>query len=255
MKIIFLGTGTSQGVPVIGCKCYTCLSEDAHDKRLRSSVFVEVDDTAMVIDTGPDFRQQILREHIIKLDAVIFTHGHKDHTAGLDDVRAFNFMQKKPMDVYATRIVQNTIKREYNYAFADEKYPGVPQINLHLITNKPFIVNNIEVVPVKAIHYISVVFGYRLKNFAYLTDVSKIAPKEISKLYNLDVLVINALREKKHYSHFNIEQAIQLIDEVKPKRAFLTHISHNMGRQAQMESTLPDNVRFAWDGLEIMVND
>ena len=254
MKIIFLGTGTSQGVPVIGCNCNTCMSDDAHDKRLRSSVYIEINDTTMVIDTGPDFRQQMLREHIIKLDAVLFTHGHKDHTAGLDDVRAFNFSQKRAMDVYATTAVQNTIKREYNYAFSKEKYPGVPQINPNVITNKPFMVKNIEVIPVKATHYTNTVFGYRILNLAYMTDVSKISTKEINKLYNLDVLVINALREKKHYSHFNLQQALELITTLSPKRAFLTHISHNMGREKDMLPLLPENVRFAYDGLEVIVN-
>jgi phosphoribosyl 1,2-cyclic phosphate phosphodiesterase len=251
MKVIFLGTGTSQGVPVIACDCSTCNSPDVKDKRLRSSVYVEVNETAMVIDTGPDFRQQMLRENINKLDAVLLTHGHKDHTAGLDDVRAYNFKQNRAMGVYAAAAVQNTIKREFNYAFSREKYPGVPQIIQHVISNKPFMVNDIEIIPVEAAHYFLKVFGYRINNFAYMTDVSEISTKEKKKLLNLDVLVINALRVKIHYSHFNLEQALNLIKEVAPKKAYLTHISHMMGRQADLEAMLPKNVKFAFDGLQL----
>lgn len=253
MKIIFLGTGTSQGVPVIACDCYTCTSSDVRDKRLRSSVFVEVNNTSMVIDTGPDFRQQMLRENIRKLDAVLFTHDHKDHTGGLDDVRAFNFMQNRAMDVYAASSVQNAIKREFNYAFSREKYPGVPQIIQHVVRNKPFQVNNIQIIPVEASHYFLKVFGYRINDFAYMTDVSEISAKEKKKLLGLEVLVINALRVKIHYSHFNLEQALNLIKEVAPKKAYLTHISHMMGRQAEMETQLSGNVKFAYDGLELTI--
>jgi phosphoribosyl 1,2-cyclic phosphate phosphodiesterase len=253
MKIIFLGTGTSQGVPVIACDCYTCTSSDVKDKRLRSSVYLEVGDTSMVIDTGPDFRQQMLRENIRKLDAVLFTHDHKDHTGGLDDVRAFNFRQNRAMDVYAASSVQNAIKREFNYAFSREKYPGVPQIIQHVVKNKPFQVNNIQIIPVEASHYFLKVFGYRINDFAYMTDVSEISAKEKKKLLGLDVLVINALRVKIHYSHFNLEQALNLIKEVAPKKAYLTHISHMMGRQAEMETQLPGNVKFAYDGLELTI--
>jgi phosphoribosyl 1,2-cyclic phosphate phosphodiesterase len=253
MKVIFLGTGTSQGVPVIACDCNNCTSPDSRDKRLRSSVYIEVNNTALVVDTGPDFRQQMLRENIKKLDAVILTHDHKDHTAGLDDVRAFNFSQKCAMDVYAVPSVQKTIKREFNYAFAREKYPGVPQIIQHVVSNKPFMINDVRVVPVQATHYFMKVFGYRIDDFAYLTDVSEISTKEKKKLLNLDVLVINALRVKIHYSHFNLEQALNLINEVAPKKAYLTHISHMMGRQADMEAQLPENVKFAYDGLKLML--
>lgn len=253
MKIIFLGTGTSQGVPVIACNCHTCSSPDEKDKRLRASVYLEVNDTAIVIDTGPDFRQQMLREKIDKLDAVILTHGHKDHIGGLDDVRAYNFIQNQAMDVYAAASVQTTIKREFQYAFSHEKYPGVPQIIQHVIRNKPFAVNNINVIPVEASHYFLKVFGFRIFDFAYLTDVSEISDKEKKKLLNLEVLAINALRPKIHYSHFNLQQALQLIDEVKPKLAFLTHISHMMGRGAEVEPTLPENVRFAYDGLQLNI--
>jgi phosphoribosyl 1,2-cyclic phosphate phosphodiesterase len=253
MKIIFLGTGTSQGVPVIACTCDTCLSDDPRDKRLRSSIHVEVNGLSIVIDTCPDFRQQMLREHINVLDAVLLTHEHKDHTGGLDDVRAFNFIQNKALDVYGSSNVQSAIKREFNYAFAREKYPGVPLIQQHVITNKPFQIKDVTIVPVQATHYFLKVFGYRIENFAYLTDVSSIQSKELKKLKDLDVLVINALRKKIHYSHYNLAQALELIEIVKPRKAYLTHISHQMGKQADVEKELPENVKFAYDSLSLQL--
>ena len=253
MKIIFLGTGTSQGVPVIACQCPTCVSIDPRDKRLRSSIHIEVDGVSIVIDTGPDFRQQMLHEHINVLDAVLLTHEHKDHTGGMDDVRAYNFFMNKAMDVYGSSNVQKAIKREFNYAFAHEKYPGVPLIQQHVITNKPFHIKNVEVIPVQVTHYFLKVFGYRIKNFAYLTDVSSIQPKELKKLKDLDVLVINALRKKIHYSHYNLAQALELIEVVKPRMAYLTHVSHQMGKQADVEKELPENVKFAYDGLSLQL--
>lgn len=253
MKIIFLGTGTSQGVPVIACTCSTCLSDDLRDKRLRSSIHVEVNGLSIVIDTCPDFRQQMLREKITLLDAVLLTHEHKDHTGGMDDVRAFNFFQNKALDVYGSTSVQKAIKREFNYAFAREKYPGVPLIQQHVITTKPFSIKDVTIIPIQATHYFLKVFGYRIGNFAYLTDVSSIQPKEIKKLKDLDVLVINALRKKIHYSHYNLAQALELIEIVKPRKAYLTHISHQMGKQADVEKELPDNVKFAYDGLSLQL--
>lgn len=253
MKLIFLGTGTSQGVPVIACNCETCASQDAKDKRLRSSVYLETEGLSLVIDTGPDFRQQMLREKIHKLDAVLFTHEHKDHTAGLDDVRAFNFIQNRPMDVYAVARVQKIIKKEFNYAFAIIKYPGVPEINRHIITKKPFRINSVEIIPIEGVHYFLKVMGYRIGRMAYLTDISSISDREKTKLQNLEVLIVNALRKKRHYSHFNLEQALNLINEVKPRRAYLTHISHMMGKHAEVEKELPDHVKFAYDGLEIII--
>jgi len=253
MKVTFLGTGTSQGVPVITCTCETCMSTDSRDKRLRSSVLIETDDLTLVIDTGPDFRQQMLREHVKKLDAVILTHEHKDHIAGLDDIRAYNFMQKCAMDIYARASVQRAIKKEFNYAFSKKKYPGIPQIIQHDISNKPFSICGLEIIPVEATHYFLKIFGYRIGNFAYLTDASDIAPKEKKKLHGLDVLVVNALRTKIHYSHYNLEQALNLIRELEPKKAYLTHISHMMGKHEEIEKLLPENVHFAFDGLKISV--
>ncbi len=251
MKITFLGTGTSQGVPIIACECSTCQSSDERDKRLRSSVLIEIDETVLVIDTGPDFRQQMLREKVSKLDAILITHDHKDHIAGLDDIRAFNYKQQRPMDVYARARVHNSVKREFGYAFSEEKYPGVPQINQHVITNNIFTIGDIAIQPIEAFHFHLKIFGFRIKNMAYLTDVSRIEAKEMEKLQNLDVLIVNALRIKNHYSHFNLEQALQLIDDVKPKKAYLTHISHLMGKYEDISALLPKNVEFAYDGLRL----
>ncbi len=253
MQITFLGSGTSQGVPVITCTCETCLSDDSRDKRLRSSILVEISDFVFVIDTGPDFRQQMLRENVKRLDAVIFTHEHKDHIAGLDDIRAYNFMQHCAMDVYARASVNRIIKKEFNYAFCKEKYPGIPQIVQHDITNHAFKIKDVEILPIEARHYMLKIFGYRIGNFAYLTDASDITPKEKKKLKGLEVLVVNALRCKAHYSHYNLEQALNLISEVKPEKAYLTHISHLMGKHKDIEKLLPDHVHFAYDGLKINV--
>ena len=253
MKITFLGTGTSQGVPVIACHCQTCQSVDVRDKRLRSSLLVEVGATVMVIDTGPDFRQQMLREGVARLDAVLLTHGHKDHVAGLDDVRAFNYLQQCPMDVFAAADVQAIVKTEFGYAFSEERYPGVPQIAQHVITDTEFFVQEVAILPIEAFHYHLKVFGYRIGEMAYLTDVSQIDALEKEKLRNLDVLIVNALRIKNHYSHYNLQQALNLIEEMQPRKAFLTHISHIMGKCEDAEKLLPENVKFAYDGLKLFI--
>ena len=247
MKITFLGTGTSQGVPVIACKCEVCCSTDKNDKRLRSSVLIEIENQIFVIDAGPDFRQQMLRKNVQKLDAILLTHEHKDHIGGLDDVRAFNFVMKKPSEIYAEKRVHEAIKREYAYVFAKFKYPGIPQMNLHEIDETPFLINNIKIEPLRVYHHKLPILGFKIGNFAYITDTNSIPDKK--KLYKLDILVINALRKEKHISHFNLHEALDLINEVKPKKAYLTHISHLMGKHEITGKELPENVFLAYDGL------
>ena len=251
MRITFLGTGTSQGVPVIACKCPVCLSNDKKDIRLRSSVLIEIDGNTFVIDTGPDFRYQMLRANVNVLDAVLITHGHKDHIGGLDDVRAFNYILKKPIDVYASKFDQDSIKREFYYAFAKFKYPGVPVINLHTINNKPFIIKNTKIIPIETLHYHVNVYGFRIGDFTYLTDANFISEKEKQKIKGSKILVVNALRRKKHISHFTLDEAIALINEIKPEKGYLTHISHLMGLHEDVEKELPENIKIAYDGLEL----
>lgn len=253
MKITFLGTGTSQGVPVIGCKCETCTSDDMHDKRLRSSILIEVEHKIFVIDTGPDFRQQMLREQVRDITAILFTHEHKDHIAGLDDIRAFNYIHKRAMEVYADERVEKALRREYAYVFAEDKYPGIPQMNVHTIENKDFYIEDIKITPIRLMHYKLPIFGFRIKDFTYLTDTNYIAAEEKEKIKGTKVLVVNALRKKKHISHFNLEEALELIAEIKPERAYLTHVSHLMGKQADVEKELPQNVFFAYDGLMLEI--
>lgn len=252
MRLTFLGTGTSQGVPVIGCRCEICLSEDQRDKRLRTSALVEVDKNTFVIDTGPDFRQQMLRNMPTDMPKVLFTHEHKDHIAGLDDIRAFNFKYHKPIDIYATQQVQDAIKREYHYIFAAQKYPGVPRVNLFDISHgEEFNVSGTPILPIKLQHYNMPVFGFRIKRMAYITDANYIAPEEMEKLRGLDVLVINALRKEPHISHFTLTEALEVIAELKPKRSYLTHISHLLGKHEEVSQELPKNVFLATDGLSI----
>ena len=251
MKIEFLGTGTSQGVPVVACDCPVCLSKNEKDKRLRTAALIEVDGLNLVIDAGPDFRQQMLRIGLRKLDAIFLTHEHTDHLFGLDDIRAFNWTQGHSMDIYAEARVQESIRRVFNYVFTKEKYPGIPQMNLHLIENKPFFAGPVEVIPIRGYHHLLPVFGFRIGKLAYLTDMKTIEDAEKEKLRGLDVLVVNALRIEKHISHFNLEEALRLIDEVKPGRAYLTHISHLMGFHDDIRQKLPENVFMAYDGLRV----
>lgn len=255
MKITFLGTGTSQGVPVIACGCDVCASEDPRDKRLRSSILIETGELKIVVDCGPDFRQQMLRENVTTIDAILVTHGHKDHLGGLDDVRAFNYVNQRPADVYATKEVQRIIKMEFSYAFEKNPYPGVPEIILYTLKNREFFIGEQKIIPIKALHYNNnkYVFGYRLGDFTYITDAVKISNREKKKIVGTKVFVLNALRKEKHYSHFNLDQALALINEIKPERAFLTHISHQMGRYADVSKELPSNVKLAYDGLQIEV--
>ena len=251
MRITFLGTGTSQGVPVIACGCEVCRSLDFRDKRLRVSIHIEIEGKSFVIDTGPDFRQQMLRERIQTLDAVIFTHEHKDHTAGLDDVRAYNFSQKKDMPIYARPTVLEQIQQEFAYAFAEIKYPGTPQITLNEIYHSPFVVEGITFNPIEVLHYKLPVYGFRIGDFTYITDVNYISDQALEKVKGSKVLVIGALRKEKHISHFTLDEAIEVFKKVQPEQGFITHISHQMGLHREVEEELPPFVRLAYDGLSI----
>lgn len=253
MKVTFLGTGTSQGIPVIACGCSVCKSEDKYDKRLRSSVLIEINDKNIVIDAGPDFRYQMLRENITKIDAILITHSHKDHIGGLDDVRAYNYIMRKPIDVYARDNAQFLLKREFYYAFEDDKYPGTPDINIKTISNEPFFIDNIKVVPVDVLHYKLNIFGFRIQDFTYITDANFIGDKEMDKIMGSKVIVLNALRKNKHISHFTLDEAISVLEKLKPEKAFLTHLSHLMGLHKEVEKDLPGFIKLAYDGLQIEI--
>lgn len=246
-----LGSGTSQGIPVIACDCHVCTSDKAEDNRLRCSVLLEIGGKNYVIDAGPDFRQQMLKFRVKSLEAVLFTHEHKDHVAGLDDVRAFNFIENRDMDIYCSKAVEEALKREYHYAFQEDKYPGIPQLNIITIENKPFeLLGSIPVMPVEVMHYFMPVLGFRVGDFAYITDAKTVEDAEVEKLNGLKVLVVNALRKEPHISHFNLEEALAFIDRVKPEKAYLTHISHLFGTHEEIENELPENVFAAYDGLK-----
>lgn len=252
MELTFLGTGTSQGVPVIGCRCEVCISTDPRDNRLRTSAMIRVNERTYVFDTGPDFRQQMLREAPDNVDAVIFTHEHKDHIAGLDDIRPFNFRSGAALDIYATEAVQTALRREYHYVFSDYKYPGIPEINVHTIhPQKDFDIHGTVFTPVQVLHHKMPVLGFRIGDLAYLTDLNYIAPEEMEKLKGLDVLVLDALRKEKHISHLSLSEAIEMVGILKPKRAYFTHISHLLGAHEEVQRELPPNVYLAYDGLRV----
>lgn len=250
MIVTFLGTGTSQGVPVVACSCDVCINAQQKDHRLRTSVLVEVDDLIICIDAGPDFRQQMLRENVQKLDAIVITHSHRDHIAGLDDVRSFNYLSKRPVDIYATSNDQKEIKREFSYAF-NNKYPGLPRFNFITINDNDFYVKNTKITPVSVLHFNMEVLGFRIGDFAYVTDTNYIPPSSLAKLEDCKVLVINALRRRKHASHFNLEEALRVIEFLKPDTAYLSHIGHLMGFHKDLEKELPIGVNVAYDGLKI----
>lgn len=251
MKITFLGTGTSQGVPVIACSCEVCVSNDPRDQRLRTSIMVSENGRNLVVDTGPDFRQQMLNAKVRSLDAVVFTHEHKDHVAGLDDIRAFNYVQKRKMDVYATDRVGEALRREFHYVFADIRYPGVPEVDLHAFDARPFEAAGFELTPIRVMHHRLPVTAFRIRDFVYITDANYIADEEYEKVRGCKVLVINALRIETHMSHFNLEQALAIINDIQPERAYLIHISHMFGKHAEVQAKLPAHVFIANDGLEI----
>ena len=251
MKLTFLGTGTSQGVPVIACPCPMCQSTDEHDKRLRTSALIEVDGVNILIDAGPDFRQQMLRARVKQLDGILLTHEHKDHIGGLDDVRAFNFVNRKPMDIYAEERVQNALKQEYAYVFADQRYPGIPEMNLFNLDGYPFDVCGVKVQPIRCFHYKLPVFGFRIGDLTYITDANFISEEEKEKMVGTKYLVINALRKQKHISHFTLSEALKLVEELSPRKAFITHISHQMGFYEEIMAELPQNVCLAYDGLVV----
>jgi phosphoribosyl 1,2-cyclic phosphate phosphodiesterase len=252
MKVYFLGTGTSQGIPVIGSNHSVCKSENPKDKRLRVSVWIYTDEFSVVIDCGPDFRQQMLKSKCEKIDAILYTHEHSDHTAGLDDIRPYNFKQGA-MPIYAHKRVLENLKKRFDYIFETEnKYPGSPSVvTFEVVNNQPFSIKNQEIIPINATHGTLQVFGYRINDFAYLTDVKTIDEAEINKIKGLKVLVINALREEPHHSHFNLKEALEFVNLIRPEKAYFTHISHILGFHDEVEAKLPENVFLAYDNLEI----
>lgn len=251
VRLEFLGTGTSQGVPVLGCHCEVCISANNRDKRLRSSVLFTVNDVNIVVDTGPDFRYQMLRCGKVDVDAVLYTHEHIDHISGLDDIRAINFLQRKDMPLYGSEGVKESLHRIYHYAFSDNPYPGVPMLQFNLIQNKPFRVAGVDVVPIRVEHGAMPVFGFRIGDVTYITDAKHITEKELDKVRGSKIIVLNALRRTEHHSHLNLEQAMALMHELKPERGYFTHISHLLGAHSEVEKELPPHIRLAYDGLVV----
>lgn len=255
VRLTFLGTGTSQGIPVISCGCWVCSSPDNRDKRLRTAALIETGGLTLVIDAGPDFRQQMLRENVRRIDGILLTHEHKDHIAGLDDVRAFNYTSGSAVAIYAEERVQQTVRKDFDYAFAEKPYPGAPAFDLHTIDEQPFRIRSQKIIPIRGLHYRLPVLGFRIGNLAYLTDFKEIADGEVEKLRGVDVLVVNALRREPHISHFTLDEALHLRHRVGARLTYLTHLSHQMGRFAQEEPTLPDDCFLAYDGLCIETRD
>lgn len=250
-KVTFLGTGTSTGIPMIGCECAVCTSTNSKDKRLRSSVLIQSATTALIIDTTPDFRYQMLRTNTTHLDAVLYTHPHKDHMAGLDDIRALNFLTKKPMDIYANSLTEEAVRRDFYYAFADTKYPGVPELNLITIDESPFVVGDLPVQPILVYHHKMPVYGFRIGDFTYITDANRIDPDQMDLIRGSKVLVLNALRKEDHISHFTLQQAVDISIELGVPEVYFTHISHQLGKHKDINQELPPHIKLAYDGLQI----
>lgn len=253
MRVRFLGTGTSSGIPLIGCTCDVCISTNPKDKRLRTSVLIETDGKTFIIDIGPDFRQQMLREEVKNLDAVLMTHSHKDHTGGLDDIRAYNFMLRKDMPIYLDEQTERILRLHYDYIFAVDPYPGIPRVKLKRISNQPFEAEGVPVTPIQVYHHQMPVLGFRIHDFTYITDANRIAEEEKEKIKGSKVLVLNALRRESHISHFTLDEALALIEELQPQQTYLIHMSHQLGRHTDINKTLPKGVALSYDGLNIEV--
>ncbi len=253
IRATFLGTGTSIGVPVITCDCPVCSSDDPHDKRMRTSAMVEVEGHTFVIDCGPDFRQQMLHQKVTNLDAVLFTHEHRDHIAGLDDVRAFNYVLNKKIDIFGTEPVMDAIRTEFPYIFSETRYFGAPQLNIHFIDHRPFSILGVTIHPILAMHEKLPVTGFRIGDFTYITDASYIGPDELDKVRGSKVVVLNALRNSKHVSHFSIGEAVDILKDLAPEAGFLTHLSHFAGLHEDVNRKLPPFIRLAYDGLVVEI--
>lgn len=254
MKVTFLGTGTSQGIPVIGCQCKTCLSDDPRDDRLRTSLHIEHKDTSIVVDTGPDFRQQMLHNKVQKLDAILITHEHNDHVIGLDDIRSFNFLQRSEIPLYATKVVIEELHQRFHYIFGGKNYPGIPMVSvieIHAAT--PFTINKTEILPIEVMHGKLPVLGFRIEDFTYITDANDISERTLKLIEGTEILVLNALHKRRHHSHYNLEEAIEMAKKIGAKKTYLIHIGHHMGQTADWEKELPENIHSAYDGLVLEI--
>jgi phosphoribosyl 1,2-cyclic phosphate phosphodiesterase len=254
LKITFLGTGTSQGVPVIGCECQVCKSLDFRDKRFRSSIHLEANGVSLVVDTGPDFRIQMLSAGVKRIDAILYTHEHKDHTAGLDDIRPFNFSQQMDIPIFGRRQVLDQIEREFSYIFSAKKYPGIPRVNAIEISENPFQVKGLSVIPIPVLHYKLPVLGFRIGNFSYVTDANFIPDESLKLLEGTEILVLNALQKESHISHFTLEEAIAMAQKIGARQTYFTHISHRLGLHQQIDLELPEGIALGHDGLEITLD-